>query len=219
MKKCCRYLAVAHVPFMPSNPRQQKLLDVCYMVLLPEAGPPAPIGQHWMEMGMQGDDPKTDIRGNGLLNLLQMARFTTLNPELARRIHRVGCIKQDLGGREPVENYPFALTMFTLTRMVVSSLRLGALNEACCKYDSVESAVDLLFAAVAHAFVTDYETYGRSVDDFSAVSGKLEKACVMRPKQLVKAFRAAHVWHPAPSIEVSAWLRLQEDNINSAVAC
>ena len=68
--------------------------DCCCCLQEPE---PTQIGPHWLDIGFQGADPTTDVRGNGILNLLQMARFTLHNVDLARRIHRVGLIRRDLG--------------------------------------------------------------------------------------------------------------------------
>ena len=33
------------------------------------------IGNHWVDIGFQGSDPKTDIRGAGILGLLQVLYY------------------------------------------------------------------------------------------------------------------------------------------------
>ena len=126
-----------------------------------------------------------------------MVRFTLSHPELARRIYRVGQIRQDLGGREPVENYPYALTMMTITRMVVQALRLGSIHGAVEKYNSVEAGADLLFAAVANELVYDWEERGLCVDDFNDVTEALRGQCINNPKKLIKNLRETMSWEPS----------------------
>ena len=144
-----------------------------------------------------------------------MARFTLQHIDLARRVHRVGQIRQDLGGAEPVENFPYALTMMTITRMVIRALRLGYINAACNKFESVEAAVDLLFAAATHHLVVQWEEKGLCVDDFSAVTQALEAECMANPKGLIRQFRKSHLWDPAAGpgdLEVVAVLNRGEVN-------
>ena len=131
-------------------------------------------------------------------------------PELARRIYRVGQLRQDLGGREPVENYPYALTMMTITRMVIEALRLGSINGACEKYDSVEAAADLLFTAAANELVSEYEEKGLCVDDFNEVTGALRARCINDPKGLIKSLRQTGLWEPVRRpIDLEVALALQ----------
>ena len=40
-------------------------------------------GQHWIDIGFQNEDPQTDIRGSGILGLIQLLYFTEVYNELA----------------------------------------------------------------------------------------------------------------------------------------
>ncbi|GFH15021.1 ELMO domain-containing protein, partial [Haematococcus lacustris] len=75
-----RLLALARVPFSEEDPMHFRLLASIYANLTGKAGQqPARTGQHWAELGFQGMDPATDLRGCGILGLLQAVREGRLN--------------------------------------------------------------------------------------------------------------------------------------------
>lgn len=44
------------------------------------------IGNHWVDIGFQGSDPKTDIRGAGVLGLIHVLFFIETYPEASKLI-------------------------------------------------------------------------------------------------------------------------------------
>jgi ELMO domain-containing protein len=44
------------------------------------------IGSHWVDVGFQGNDPSTDVRGAGMLGVLHLLYFVTEYPKTAREI-------------------------------------------------------------------------------------------------------------------------------------
>ena len=46
------------------------------------------IGSHWQDIGFQATDPATDIRGAGMLGVLQMQYFLSQLPETLQAIHK-----------------------------------------------------------------------------------------------------------------------------------
>jgi hypothetical protein len=46
-------------------------------------------GQHWGRIGFQGDDPATDLRGVGMLGLLQLLYLHHHSPAAAEKLYKL----------------------------------------------------------------------------------------------------------------------------------
>ena len=78
------------------------------------------ISSSWTSIGFQGNDPKTDFRGMGILGLLNLHYFATRHPSVARSIL--------LHSNHPTNGYPFAITGINLTNMAYVLLNDGKLK-------------------------------------------------------------------------------------------
>lgn len=75
---------------------------------------------------LQGTDPGTDLRGVGMLGLLQLL-YLSNTPHLiplARDIYRVSVDEQ--------QNFPLAVMSLNMTRIALQALRRGELNRYWC---------------------------------------------------------------------------------------
>ena len=61
-------------------------------------------------LGFQGSDPATDLRGGGMLGLLQLLYFVRYYHELALKLYRFSSTRDTQD-----ENFPFALISFKFT--------------------------------------------------------------------------------------------------------
>ena len=80
-------------------------------------------GNHWEDVGFQGTDPATDLRGVGLLGLLQLL-FLILSSEtsqLCKEIYRLSLDKR--------QHFPFAVMSTNVTQIALQVLREGLLNK------------------------------------------------------------------------------------------
>ena len=66
-----RLMALARVPMDSSEPHE-RILMALYCVLTGDSTWPPRYGAHWEVIGFQGNDPATDLRGAGMLALLQV---------------------------------------------------------------------------------------------------------------------------------------------------
>lgn len=97
-------------------------------------------GNHWEEIGFQGNDPSTDTRGVGFFGILQLLYFI-LNPytsKLALDIYRLS--------QDEIQNFPFCIMSINMTRIVIEALREELLNKMCNQRDEVISVVNEFYA-------------------------------------------------------------------------
>ncbi|CAG2182739.1 unnamed protein product, partial [Oppiella nova] len=82
-------------------------------------------GNHWEDVGFQGTDPATDLRGIGLLGLLQLL-FLILSPETSQLCKDI--YKLSLDTRQ---HFPFAVMSLQISSISLQVLREGLLNKEC----------------------------------------------------------------------------------------
>ncbi|GMF12114.1 unnamed protein product [Phytophthora lilii] len=98
------------------------------------------IGRHWEDIGFQGTDPSTDLRGCGVLSLLQMLHLVEAYPDLAHRFYALS--------QHPTRHFPFACVLINITLQCVVALRAGALYPECNKHASVLTGMNRLHVAL-----------------------------------------------------------------------
>jgi hypothetical protein len=74
-------------------------------------------GSHWEAIGFQGRDPSTDLRGSGMLGLLQLLYLLKCEPAISRSIFALS--------RDKVQEFPLALISFNMTGIALQCLRDG----------------------------------------------------------------------------------------------
>ena len=90
-------------------------------------------GAHWDEIGFQGTDPATDLRGMGVFGLLQLLYFCSNFNEEAKMVLATA--------QQPRCCFPFAGVSLNITKIVVESLREQCLNEYINKWRNVFDSV------------------------------------------------------------------------------
>ncbi|XP_065354211.1 ELMO domain-containing protein 2 [Calliphora vicina] len=95
---------------------EQKLLEL-WKNLMPEQPLDGRISKQWQEIGFQGDDPKTDFRGMGMLGLENLLYFAREYKEAAQHVL--------LHSMHPTLGYTFAIVGINLTAMAYRLLKNG----------------------------------------------------------------------------------------------
>ncbi|XP_054707636.1 ELMO domain-containing protein 2-like [Uloborus diversus] len=93
---------------------ENKLLKL-WELLKPEEKLQNRISKQWSSIGFQGDDPKTDFRGMGVLGLENLLYFATEHTDAARHVL--------LHSNHPVYGYSFAIVGINLTSMAYHLLK------------------------------------------------------------------------------------------------
>ncbi|XP_056136862.1 ELMO domain-containing protein 2 [Lampris incognitus] len=89
-------------------------------LLLPTVKLESRITKQWGDIGFQGDDPKTDFRGMGMLGLKNLVFFSENYTEEARQVLS--------HANHPKQGYSYAIVGINLTEMAYSLLKSGSLK-------------------------------------------------------------------------------------------
>nr|XP_025961920.1 ELMO domain-containing protein 2 isoform X2 [Dromaius novaehollandiae] len=108
------------VPYDADNEEHEEQLIELWNLLMPHENLKARITKQWCDIGFQGDDPKTDFRGMGMLGLVNLVFFSKHYTSEARQILS--------RSNHPKLGYSYAIVGINLTEMAYSLLKNGALK-------------------------------------------------------------------------------------------
>lgn len=107
-------------PYDSHNPAHEEQLLELWNLLKPREKLKSRITKQWGDIGFQGDDPKTDFRGMGMLGLANLLYFSQ---------HHTNEACQVLShSYHPKMGYSYAIVGINVTEMAYSLLRSGALK-------------------------------------------------------------------------------------------
>lgn len=106
--------------FSSDNPEHEAMLLKLWDMLMPTVKLESRITKQWGDIGFQGDDPKTDFRGMGLLGLINLLFFSENYTEEARQVLS--------HANHPKLGYSYAIVGINLTEMAYSLLKSGVLK-------------------------------------------------------------------------------------------
>uniref|UniRef100_A0A3Q3ICZ4 ELMO domain-containing protein n=1 Tax=Monopterus albus TaxID=43700 RepID=A0A3Q3ICZ4_MONAL len=106
--------------FSSENPEHEAMLLKLWDLLMPTVKLESRITKQWGDIGFQGDDPKTDFRGMGMLGLINLVFFSENYTEEARQVLS--------HANHPKLGYSYAIVGINLTEMAYSLLKSGALK-------------------------------------------------------------------------------------------
>ncbi|GFY66081.1 ELMO domain-containing protein 1 [Trichonephila inaurata madagascariensis] len=107
-------------PYSSENKEHEDKLLKLWALLNPDKPLQSRISKQWTEIGFQGDDPKTDFRGMGILGLENLLYFATEHCEAARHVL--------LHSNHPNYGYSFAIVGINLTSMAYDMLKNQSLQ-------------------------------------------------------------------------------------------
>ncbi|OQR77654.1 ELMO domain-containing protein 1-like [Tropilaelaps mercedesae] len=110
---------VSRISFESGDPNHVKKLQLLWRCLRDEPLEGL-VSKQWQDIGFQGDDPRTDFRGMGMLGLDQLVFFVTQYNSLARHV-----LSRSL---HPTSGYSFAIVGINLTDLIFRLLRKGQLK-------------------------------------------------------------------------------------------
>ncbi|XP_033942393.1 ELMO domain-containing protein 2 [Pseudochaenichthys georgianus] len=106
--------------FSSENQEHEAMLLKLWDLLMPTVKLDSRITKQWGDIGFQGDDPKTDFRGMGLLGLINLVFFSENYTEEARQVLS--------HANHPKLGYSYAIVGINLTEMAYSLLKSGELK-------------------------------------------------------------------------------------------
>ncbi|XP_027766314.1 ELMO domain-containing protein 3-like, partial [Empidonax traillii] len=131
-----------------------------------------------------GVDPGTDLRGTGMLGLMQILFFVldSRTLPLAREIFQLS--------QHETQNFPFCIMSVNITRIVVQALREERLSRECNRRQQVIGVLNDLYAA---AFLRLFRLWKRqcgTVADAGSFLKELELSTKKKPRQLLRSLEA-----------------------------
>lgn len=118
-----RIFALALKGFDNGEPIHMRMLTSIFQTLRKEKGfRCGRIGCHWEEIGFQGMDPASDLRGVGILGLFQLT-FFVMSPHTAQLAHDIYALSTKKNS-----DFPFCVMGLNLTQIALHHLRDGTLN-------------------------------------------------------------------------------------------
>ncbi|XP_075888789.1 ELMO domain-containing protein 2 [Nelusetta ayraudi] len=133
--------------FSSDNQEHEALLLKLWELLMPAIKLESRITKQWGDIGFQGDDPKTDFRGMGMLGLINLVFFSENYTEEARQVLS--------HANHPKLGYSYAIVGINLTEMAYSLLKSGTLKPHF--YNTVQGTPELqhfhqLYCYLAYEF-------------------------------------------------------------------
>ncbi|NXF68629.1 ELMD3 protein, partial [Ciccaba nigrolineata] len=151
-------------------------------------------GAHWEELGFQGVDPGTDLRGTGMLGLMQLLYFVmdAQTLPLAQEIFKLSQHETQAPAITLIflQNFPFCIMSVNITRIVIQALREECLSRECNRRQQVIAVLNDLYAAAFLQLYRVWKWQRKTVADSSFLLKELELSAKKKPKRLLKSLEA-----------------------------
>ncbi|EDO31128.1 predicted protein, partial [Nematostella vectensis] len=161
--------ALALCMFLNEEPIHGTILQTIYKKLTGTKLDCPRYGNHWELIGFQGLDPATDLRGCGLLGLLN-ALFLVTN----ERTHTLALEMYKLSQHE-AQNFPFCVMSINITRIALQTLREGKLNKYCNSRRQVIHTFCEFYAAIFFHIYQVWKHQHKTISDSGFVLKEAEK--------------------------------------------
>jgi len=161
------FLSLAKIPFNDQEPLHFKILCAIYRELTGKSGIIGRYGEHWEEIGFQGTDPATDLRGAGILGLLQLLALVDQHKELAREMWE--------HSRHPTYHFPFAVCGLNMTQIVKELLREGKIDDLIMQDKKVVKVCNELYISVFYKLYDIYKSKNCTIHEYSSVQKEVRE--------------------------------------------
>ncbi|XP_030407748.1 ELMO domain-containing protein 3 isoform X1 [Gopherus evgoodei] len=173
-------LAIAQCGLDNNEKVHMRILQTIYRKLTGSRFDCPRYGAHWEELGFQGMDPGTDLRGTGLFGLMQILYFVmdSRTLPLARDVFKLS--------HHESQNFPFCVMSINITRIVIQALREEHLSRECNRRQQVIAVLNDLYVATSLRLYVIWKTQQKTISDSGFVLKELEAFAKKKPKQLLR---------------------------------
>lgn len=173
-------LTIAQCGLDSQDPVHGRVLRTIYKKLTGSKFDCALHGDHWEDLGFQGANPATDLRGAGFLALLHLLYLVMDSKTLlmAQEIFRLS--------HHHIQQFPFCLMSVNITRIAIQALREECLSRECNRRQKVIPVVNSFYAATFLHLAREWRTQQRTISDSGFVLKDLEVLAKKSPKRLLK---------------------------------
>ncbi|XP_024414258.2 ELMO domain-containing protein 3 isoform X1 [Desmodus rotundus] len=173
-------LTIAQCGLDSQDPVHGRVLQTIYKKLTGSKFDCALLGDHWEDLGFQGANPATDLRGAGFLALLHLLYLVMDSKTLlmAQEIFRLS--------RHHIQQFPFCLMSVNITRIAIQALREECLSRECNRQQKVIPVVNSFYAATFLHLAQVWKTQQKTISDSGCVLKDLEALAKKSPRRLLK---------------------------------
>ncbi|XP_076466277.1 uncharacterized protein LOC143297725 isoform X2 [Babylonia areolata] len=174
---------IAATAFNNGEEEHLQSLQTIYRLLTGSRFSCARYGSHWEEIGFQGRDPSTDLRGTGMLGLVQLVNFLQedATSQLARDLYKLSL--------HPTQNFPFCVMCINISRITLQALRDGVLNRECNSQKKVMPVVNQFYAGTLLYLYRVWQK-GKTISDSGFVIRDVENRAKKQSKDVFKDLQA-----------------------------
>ncbi|KAM5143246.1 ELMO domain-containing protein 3 isoform 3-T4 [Callospermophilus lateralis] len=177
-------LTIAQCGLDSQDPVHGRVLQTIYKKLTGSKLDCALRGDHWEDLGFQGANPATDLRGAGFLALLHLL-YLVMDAKtllMAQEIFRLS--------RHHIQQFPFCLMSVNVTRIVIQALREECLSRECNRQQKVIAVVNSFYAATFLRLAHVWRTQQKTISDSGFVLKDLEALAKKSPRRLLKTLES-----------------------------
>ncbi|XP_057624569.1 ELMO domain-containing protein 3 isoform X3 [Chionomys nivalis] len=152
-------LTIAQCGLDSQDPMHGRVLRTIYKKLTGSKFDCALHGDHWEDLGFQGANPATDLRGAGFLALLHLLYLVMDSRTLlmAQEIFRLS--------HHHIQQFPFCLMSVNITRIAIQALREECLSRECNRRQKVIPVVNSFYAATFLHLARVWRVQQRTISD------------------------------------------------------
>jgi len=176
--------ASALIPFLNDEKLHLSTIRTIYRQLTGSRFDCPRYGHHWEDIGFQGNDPATDLRGVGFLGVVQVLYLVT-TPEVLPFAKDVYSLS-----RSQTQEFPLMVLSLNVTRIVLHLLRDGLLDKQCYKDDDAWCAVNSMYAAVLFNIYHVWKSQHKTISNSGFVLKDAEENARRHPDKLLTDFGA-----------------------------
>ncbi|KAI8479785.1 ELMO domain-containing protein 3 [Branchiostoma belcheri] len=151
--------AMGLYPFDNTEETHMRVLQTVYKRLTGTKLDCPRFGGHWEQIGFQGSDPATDLRGTGFLGLMQVLYFV-MEPRtlsLARDIYKLSL--------HETQNFPFCVMSINITRIALQALREGNLSKECNRRQQIIAVINDFYVATFFHLYQIWKSQHKTIAD------------------------------------------------------
>jgi hypothetical protein len=173
--------AIALIAYDNNDAMHSKVLQNLYMTIKGVKVECPRFGPHWEEIGFQGDDPATDLRGVGMFGLLQVFYFVKKHYDLAMKIHKLS--------RDERQCFPFSVVSLNFTKLILQTARSGVLTSKFNKRKSVLTVMNELLVGLYYELYQHWKRGHRTISDFPPLLKELTDKCMKDPTKILDNYK------------------------------
>nr|XP_033805893.1 ELMO domain-containing protein 3 isoform X2 [Geotrypetes seraphini] len=146
-------------------------------------------GAHWEQLGFQGFDPGTDLRGTGFLGLMHTL-YLVMNTQTLPLAHDIFRLSQ-----HQTQNFPFCVMSINITRIAIQALREECLSRECNRRQQVVGVLNDFYVATFLRLYQIWKMQNKTIKDSGFTLKEVETFAKKNPKQLLRSLEMYLVEH------------------------